>query len=243
MRVFDRHQFFDPRRDADRDKVRGHLQAFVKADNTLMSIDHWLAPLTVADVLSVCTGSYLTALALTCTIYSLSKAFERSNAVATRTEKLNQLMDTYHWMLQGQGPVLTKDDLFMNVVEAIAPYVQTTELTPWDLTERVDNFSTRYRQILSGPLHQVDIATPVESNVVNGIYESIRSRISSSTVESAAVPAPEPEAITAANVLAKLSLYAGRFRGSYPYAAGVRSMYGYQDPNEIKALESVTMKR
>lgn len=227
---------YDPNSETHQALVKQDLLEFNTAKDKLMGVDKWIGGGISAEVGLFFIGQSLLAVILAAALIYKYKEDDRPKLSGAYQEKLNKLMDRYHWMLEGKTAALTNDPLFMDVVEAVAPFVESEELMPWDFQQsRKEDVSARYLAVLSQSPHRRDIVLMEKS----GLSDYFASPAVASRV--AASQRLASDGTVKGSALSVLGFFGGKF--SQTYAESRRALYGYHTPSEERPPVPVSMTR
>lgn len=225
-------QSFNTNDDNHKELVRQKLRDFTNARDSLLGLDSKIAIAFGGDTLLYAIGflgSMTAAIMLVAIGYVGYAKYNRKELATEFDGKLNDLMDVYHWMLKNKTVELTKVDLFMDVAEAIAPFVSRNELTPWKFTAvALTGFSDRYVKLLAQAPHNIQLVMDKQQGVVSTFVNSF------STAPVANIPNEDESSSLGATIVSKARAAAGMFEQTH--AEAKRALYGYQPTNQVPRM-------
>lgn len=151
---------FDPKKTEHAAFINERLKLFIEKRNKLLGIDHVLEIGASIDVGLFYIGGVLgfvggvgLAVALTYYVFFQENRLKQSQEFQ---QALADLLETYKWCTKNNSVEITKSEIFLSLVIALAPYVSTKDLIPWDLRRtEAGKLGKGFAEYLSYPPHNV----------------------------------------------------------------------------------------
>jgi hypothetical protein len=149
---------FDPNNAAHVALAMTELQTFKEARDNLLYEDTILAAGVTCDTFLYAALGIIPAIIGLVALWYAAKPASRLALASDFNAHLDRIMDIYHWMIKDKPASFTHDAAFLNVAEAISPFVKLNQLMLWDPTHtRPDDFSDQYIQLLAQEPHRVQL--------------------------------------------------------------------------------------
>jgi len=211
------------------------LNEFKQSRDALLEIDSKVTIGIGCDTVLYLTGflGVVAAGAILAAIgYAAIYKADRQEHVKVFQAKLDRVMDIFHWMVKHKTAYFTHNNVFMDVAEAIAPFVQRKELMLWDFTHtKPDDLSDRYIQLLAASPHRTQFVMLKNEGILS--LMSASSVVQEQAVNETLLPLKE-------RVLIKARTAYGFFEQTH--AEAKLGMYGYQaKPEEAPRPQTMTV--